>query len=158
MIILVFLEDLKKKYWVLEKWHQFIFSMKKKYWVLEKWHQFIFSIIYKGFLLFQKMTWVVLTKSQLLRLKATFGLKICTEDVTKFERTGFLNSDVVDKKTQKWRDPASGSNRVKRRLNIFMSHLVRSMRSVHTPWMSEQIFPVWTEISVNKSFTVYLHK
>ena len=24
--------------------------------------------------------------------------------------------------------------------------------------MSEQIFPVWTEISVNKSFIVYLHK
>ena len=29
---------------------------------------------------------------------------------------------------------------------------------VHTPGMSEQMFPVWTEISVNKSFIVYLHK
>ena len=30
---------------------------------------------------------------------------------------------------------------------------VRSM----APWMSEKVFPVWTEISVNKSFIVYLH-
>ena len=29
---------------------------------------------------------------------------------------------------------------------------------VYLPWMSEQIFPVWTEISINKSSIVYLHK
>ena len=29
---------------------------------------------------------------------------------------------------------------------------------VHAPWMSEQIFPVWTEISINKSFIVYIPK
>ena len=28
----------------------------------------------------------------------------------------------------------------------------RTLRSVHKPWMSEQIFPVWTEVSVNKCF------
>ena len=28
----------------------------------------------------------------------------------------------------------------------------------HGPWMSEQIFPIWTKISVNKSFVVDLHK
>ena len=32
------------------------------------------------------------------------------------------------------------------------------LSEVHAPCMSEQIFPVWTEISVNKSFVVYLHK
>ena len=29
---------------------------------------------------------------------------------------------------------------------------------VYVPRVSEQIFPVWTEISVNKSIIVYLHK
>ena len=33
------------------------------------------------------------------------------------------------------------------------------MRSeVHVPWMSEQIFPVWTELSFNKSYIVYIYK
>ena len=51
---------------------------------------FIFPIIYKGILLtFQQMTWVVLTKLQLLRFKATFGTKICTEDVQKDKNLKF---------------------------------------------------------------------
>ena len=60
------------------------------------------------------MTWVVLTKSQLLRFKATFGSKIKKDKkfkVTKFERPGSFNSDVINKKSQKWRNP-QGSNRV----------------------------------------------
>ena len=41
-----------------------------------------FQYIFKGFLLtFPKMTWMVMIKLQLLRFKATYGLKICTEDV-----------------------------------------------------------------------------
>ena len=64
--------------------------------------------------------WVVLTKSLLLRFKATFGPKICTEDVkrsefkvTKFERFGSFYSDVTDKKGKKRRNPPLGSIRVK---------------------------------------------
>ena len=52
-------------------------DLNKKCQVLEKRQHFIFSIIYKGFILmFQKMTQVVLTKSQLLRIKGTYGPKM----------------------------------------------------------------------------------
>ena len=48
-------------------------DLNKKCWVLEKWLHFIFSIIDNGFLLmFQKMTWIVIMKLQLLRFKAPF--------------------------------------------------------------------------------------
>ena len=52
--------------------------------------KFIFAIIYKGPLLTsEKVTWVVLTKSQLLRFKGTFGPKICTVDVKKIESQSY---------------------------------------------------------------------
>ena len=62
-------------------------------------------------LVFQKITWVVLTKSQLLLFEVIFGLKICADDikkikfkVTKFEMPGHFNGDFIDKRTRKWRN------------------------------------------------------
>ena len=66
------------------------------------------------------------------------------------------NPGIAQKGTQK-----SGSNPKKvpkilahPRITIYAGY----PPDVHAPWMSDQIFPVWIEISVNKSFIVYLLK
>ena len=56
-------------------------DLNKKCQVLVELQHFKYSIIYKGFLLtFQKIASVVLTKPQLLWIKATYGPKIYTEN------------------------------------------------------------------------------
>ena len=54
-----------------------------------------FSIAYEGFLLtFQKIIWVVMTKSQLLHFKAKYSSKIFREDVI---NDCFLTGQFLDK-------------------------------------------------------------
>ena len=75
MTMLVFLEDLNKR---ISR-----FGEMTAIYFFNIFYYYLFNYFYGFSTNVSKMTWVVLTKSHLLRLKATFGPKICTEDVKK---------------------------------------------------------------------------